>query len=279
MDSYSHRLANALVGNPPGAATIEATIVGPALEFDDDRVVAVSGGDFDVKLDGLPAPVERAFDVHHGSRLSVGRRGAGARAYIAVCGGIAVAPVLGSRATHVLTHIGGLGGRPLKTGDRLALGDRVGARGAASPHPARPGGDSTRLRVLPGVHRPLFSDDAFAALLSNAYRVGQDSDRVGFRLEGKPIPHVSRADMISEATPMGTVQIAGSGLPILLMADRQTTGGYPQLATVIAADLPIAGQLGPGDALTFVSCLPGEAIAALVAREQLLMGIERVEAM
>ncbi len=259
------------------AATLEATVIGPTLEFDDDRTVAVTGGQFDVSLDARPVSNGHAFSVRRGSRLTVGRRGSGARAYVAVSGGIAVAPVLGSRATHVMTRMGGLDGRPLRAGDLLPLGASRERRNTGDRFASR-ARDSGRLRILPGVHRQLFSDQAYRALQSGSYEVSQDSNRVGYRLEGTAIPHEPRADMISEATPMGAIQVPGSGLPILLMADRQTTGGYPQIATVIAADLPVAGQLGLGDPVSFVECLPGEAIAALVAREQSLLHLEHREA-
>ena len=278
MDSYSHRLANALVGNPGPAATLEATILGPEIEFDDGRMVAVTGGQFDVSVDGHAVAIGMAFAVNRGSRLNVGRRRSGTRAYIAVSGGVGVPHVLGSRATHVLTRIGGLDGRPLKAGDRVPLGD---VSNASRPHAAvnenMAFGEPAHLRILPGVHRDRFSDEAFRVLQDGRYRVSRDSDRVGFRLEGVPIPHARPTDMISEATPMGTIQVSGAGLPILLMADRQTTGGYPQIATVISADLPIAGQLGPGDTLTFAACLPREAISALIARERSLLAVERPE--
>jgi antagonist of KipI len=274
MDSYAHRLANALVGNPMEAATLEATVVGPDLEFDDKRTVAVTGGRFEIRIDGRTISCGIPFTVEHGSRLTVGSRSMGARAYIAVSGGVAVAPVLGSRATHVMTRLGGLDGRPLRAGDLVPLGEFSHQRRNAPDHVVSRARDAGRLRVLPGVHRHLFSDEAYRALQNGQYRVSQDSNRVGYRLEGPAIPHEAPGGMISEATPMGTLQIPGSGMPILLMADRQTTGGYPQIATVIAADLPIAGQLGPGDAVSFAECLPGEAVAALVAREQSLLRLE-----
>jgi antagonist of KipI len=275
MDAFSHRFANALVGNAAEVAVLEATVLGPDLEFDDDRVVAVTGGEFDVSLDGRPIECGSAFNVRRGSRLTVGRRATGTRAYIAVGGGIAVAPVLGSRATHVMTRMGGLDGRPLRAGDVLPLGDAPRESRRTENRVVFRGRAAAQVRILPGIHRRLFSDDAYRVLQRGPYRVSQDSNRVGYRLEGTAIPHDPRPDMISEATPMGTIQVPGSGMPILLMADRQTTGGYPQIATVIAADLPVAGQLGPGDAVSFVECAPKEAIAALLAREQSLLRLEQ----
>jgi allophanate hydrolase subunit 2 len=134
-----------------------------------------------------------------------------------------------------------------------------------------------RVRVLPGPQADYFVDGALRALQAAPYAVGQHSDRMGFRLEGAPLKHSRGPDIISDATPMGALQVPASGLPILLMADRQTTGGYAKIATVITADLDLAGQLGPGDTISFVVCSPGEAVAALIARERALMAVERPE--
>jgi len=277
MDPVSHRMANALVGNHRNAATLEVTLLGPELEFEDERVIAVTGADFEVTLDGKPAPIGAPFTVGAESHLRFGRRRRGARAYVAIRGGIAVPPVLGSRATHLISAMGGLDGRALKAGDRLPLGVPDATRPTAAPFaeplvplPERP----ARLRVLPGPQADAFASSAFDALQSAPYTVGQQSDRMGFRLEGPRLEHARGADIISDATPLGVLQVPASGQPILLMADRQTTGGYPKIATVIAADWPIAGQLGPGDTLLFAVCTPLEAMAALIAQERALMARE-----
>jgi antagonist of KipI len=277
MDPLSHRLANALVGNDRSAATLEVTLVGPELEFEDERVVAVTGADFEITLDGKLTQTGAPFMVAAESRLRFGRRRRGARAYLAIRGGVAVPPVLGSRATHVISAMGGLGGRSLKAGDRLPLGVADVARPTATapadpvvPLPEQP----ARLRVLPGPQADAFAAEAFDALQSAAYTVGQQSDRMGFRLEGPRLTHARGADIISDATPLGVLQVPASGQPILLMADRQTTGGYPKIGTVISADLPVAGQLGPGDTIVFSVCTPREALAALIAQERALMAVE-----
>ena len=277
MDPLSHRLANALVGNDRAAATLEVTLLGPELEFEDERVVAMSGAEFEITLDGKPAPAAAPFLVAAESRLRFGPRRRGARAYLAIRGGVAVAPVLGSRSTHVISAMGGAAGRPLRAGDRLPLGVADIARPIAAPPadplvplPARP----ARLRLLPGPQADAFTEDALIALQSASYTVGQQSDRMGFRLEGPRLLHARGADIISDATPLGALQVPASGQPILLMADRQTTGGYPKIATVITADLPVAGQLGPGDTIVFSVCSPHEAMAALIAQERALMALE-----
>lgn len=277
MDPCAHRVANALVGNHADAALLEITLLGPELAFEDERLAAVAGAEFDVVVDDRPAPWNAAFLVPSGARLRFRRRKRGARAYLAVAGGIDVPPTLGSRSTHVVSAMGGVAGRALQAGDRIPLGDRSAVRGAApaleTPVVPLPSGDAV-IRVLPGPQRDYFSSDALERLQSAPYAIAQNSDRMGFRLVGPAIVHARGADIISDATPLGVLQVPASGQPILLMADRQTAGGYPKLATVISADLAVAGQLGPGDAIRFVVCTPREAMAALIVQERALMALE-----
>lgn len=277
MDPVSHRLANALVGNDHHAATLEVTLLGPELEFEDERLVAVAGADFELWLEGRPAPSHAPFIVSAGARLRFGARGLGARAYLAVSGGINVSPTLGSRATHLVSAMGGIGGRALKAGDRLPLGDPARMQGIALapqtsivPLPDR----QARIRVLAGPQADYFTSDALDVLQSAPYVVGHNSDRMGFRLDGPRLTHARGADIISDATPLGVLQVPASGQPILLMADRQTMGGYPKIATVISADIAVAGQLGPADRISFIVCTPREAMAALIAQERALMAAE-----
>jgi antagonist of KipI len=277
MDPLSHRLANVLVGNDGDAATLEITLLGPEIEFDDERVVAITGADFELTLDGRPARSGQAFVVPAETRMRFGARRRGARAYLAVSGGIATAPVLGSRATHVISALGGFEGRPLRAGDRVPLGP-VSATGRTVARPAEPfvelpAGTAT-LRIITGPQADHFAAGAIAALQSAPYVIEQQSDRMGFRLAGPSLEHSGGADIISDATPLGVLQVPASGQPILLMADRQTTGGYPKIATVITADLPIAGQLGPGDTITFRACTLQDAMAALIAQERALLRFE-----
>jgi len=274
MDIYSHRLANALVGNSEEAATLEVTLAGPELEFDDERDVAVTGAEFE----GVPREV---FRVHAGQRVVFGQRIRGARAYVAVSGGIETPKVLGSRATHLPSAMGGVEGRALKAGDELPLG--------SAHRPPKGGRHESRyqtfvassfsrtltstLRVLPGPQHDRFTTSALDALQSAPYRIGTDSNRMGYRLTGPRLEHSRGADIISDATPLGSLQVPASGQPILLMADRQTTGGYAKIATVISADISLAGQLLPGDEIRFAVCTPADALAALIAQEQTLMAI------
>ena len=278
MDPWAHRLANALAGNDPDAATLETTLLGPEVEFEDARVVAVAGAEFELLVDGERVPTHAAFRVAAGSTLRFGHRALGARAYLAVSGGITVPPVLGSRATHITSAMGGVGGRAIRIGDRLPLGEPSSGRKppvaiARVPTLAVPDGHAD-VRVMAGPQEDAFTADALDRLQSAPYTIGRASDRMGYRLEGPAVAHARGGDIISEATAMGTLQVPASGQPILLMADRQTTGGYPKIATVITADLGLAGQLAPGDQISFVVCSLREAIAALVARERALMAVE-----
>jgi antagonist of KipI len=281
MDPYSHRAANALVGNHPGAATLEVTLLGPELGFEDDRLIVVTGAEFELRVNGRSVPTNVPCVAPAGSSLAFGSRIRGARAYVGVEGGFEPPLVFGNRATHVAVGMGGLGGRTLKAGDRLPLGKR-GIR----PTKARlitqvralPDGHA-RVRVMIGPQHHRFRAEALDVLQSAPYKLGLRSDRMAFRLEGSPLAHTSDADIISEATPIGSIQVPSSGLPIVLMADRQTTGGYPKIATLISADLGLAGQLAPGDTISFGMCSAQEALAALIAQERALMSIETREVM
>ena len=274
MDPVSHRLANALVGNTRDAALLEVTLLGPELEFEDERLVAVTGAEFDLALDDRSVPSGAPFTVSAGSRLRFGARRRGARAYLAVSGGIAVTPILGSRATHLVSAMGGVDGRALIAGDRLPLGVSSSPKPSALNPQLLALSPNVVLRVLPGPQLEYFAPEALAVLQSAPYVIARNSDRMGFRLEGPALTHARGADIISDATPLGVLQVPASGQPILLMADRQTTGGYPKIATVIAADMTIAGQLGPADTITFVVCTPHDALTALIMQERALMAVE-----
>jgi antagonist of KipI len=278
MDPVSQRIANAMAGNPVDAATLEITLVGPELAFDDERRVAISGAQYEITVGQEQFLSGGAFVVASGTTLRFGRRVRGTRAYLAVAGGFDTPPVLRSRATHLPSMMGGLGGRALIAGDRLPCGPLRGPVPAALVQPgaigdAIPEGRAT-LRVLPGPQSDRFSEDALETLQSALYRVAPSSNRMGFSLDGPRLRHTRGADIISDATPLGVLQVPASGQPILLMADRQTSGGYPKVATVITADIGLAGQLGPGDTIAFAVCSRGEALAALIGQEQRLMAME-----
>jgi antagonist of KipI len=271
MDSSSHRLANLLVGNAREAATLEMTLLGPEVLMEDAARIAVCGAEFALTAAGRAVPCNQAVDVAAGTAIRFGPRGAGARAYLAVDGGIDVPIVLGSRATHVVSRMGGLAGRRLQEGDVLPVGPSVigAARRGRRPFDMPAGGAS--IRVMMGPHAEMFAEPVLRTFVEATFVVSNDSDRMAYRLTGPALPWTG-GELISDVLPNGGIQVPGSGQPILLMADRATAGGYPIVATVIAADLPIAGQLAPGDWIRFVPCTPAEAMAALIARERRLIG-------
>jgi antagonist of KipI len=209
-----------------------------------------------------------------GGRLHFGRRRAGARAYLAVAGGLQTPVLLGSRATHLVSAMGGVEGRALIAGDRLdywsSSGPSVLRR---APFPVLPSSGRARLRVLPGPQADWFAEEAHSTLAGVSFRVSPRSNRMGYRLEGPPLARARSGEPISEPLAFGAIQVPAAGEPILLMADRQTAGGYPKIAAVIAADLPIAGQLAPGDHIEFAWCTRQEAAAALIARERPLLRV------
>jgi biotin-dependent carboxylase-like uncharacterized protein len=266
MDEYSHLLANRILGNSPSAAALEITLMGPELSSDVDVWCAVSGATFPLTIDGRPVRMHEAFPLRAGARLRFGERTAGARATLAVRGGIDVEPILGSRSTSLISRMGPFGGRALKAGDELPiLGadlrvDSAAAHGRVRPLELPDGGAA--LRVIRGPQDHMFTPKAYDTLFGSRFIVTPSSNRMGYRLEGSPLAHAGSADILSDATPFGSIQVPASGQPILLMADRQTTGGYPKIATVITADLPLAGQLAPGDWVEFRACTREEAVAA-----------------
>lgn len=275
MDQYSHVLANRLMGNPDTAATLEVTLMGPEIAFETDGTVAVAGAVFSLTLGDAPVEMNQVVDAKAGSILKFGQRRQGARAYMAVAGGVDVPQVLGSRSTHVLTRMGGHEGRALRAGDRLKAREK-GSGGVFGPHgtenPSRPlfplfipqGG--VRVRVIPG------EQSLFEQLTSRRFRMSPNSDRMGYRLEGSAAVDVPAGDRISAAVATGVVQVTPAGQPILLMADHATTGGYAIGATVITADLPLAAQLAPGDWIEFEACSLAAADAALREQEAALGG-------
>lgn len=270
MDPVSHRLANLLVGNRAACATLEVTLAGPRLEFRRDLLLAVCGADFELLLDGHPVAGNMVHAARSGQCLAFGRRRHGARAYIAVAGGFDVPPVLGSRATHVASGMGGLRGRPLAAGDVLAAGDGAARRVRAGDSRAVTGGADRRVRVLPGPHDDRFGTAGAAALTAGEYRVGAASDRMGYRLEGAPLEQEG-PELLSAAVPAGAIQVPPSGEPIILMADRPTSGGYPRIGTVITADIPVVAQRAPADPIEFETCSREAALRALIRQERALL--------
>jgi antagonist of KipI len=265
MDIVSLTVANALVGNAADAAAIEITVLGPDLEFARDTLVALAGADFESSIPGNRPVLLRA-----GSRLSVTRALRGARAYLAVAGGIDVPPVLGSRSTYIPGRFGGYQGRVLKRGDRLPLaGDSEKLsqeRFAALKHkrehsvrwsvppPTVPDREPILLHAMEGEHFGQFDANTQRAFFDTVWKVGPESNRMGFRLAGATLARLDADEVLSGPTALGTVQVPANGTPIALMADHQTTGGYPRIAEIASADVPRLAQLGPNGSLHFSRC-------------------------
>jgi antagonist of KipI len=265
MDWYSHRLANRLLGNDQAMATLEVTLTGPHIRFEAGTAFAVAGAAFRLTLDDVSIDMNAAVEAPSGAILKFGERLGGARAYLAVAGGIDVPEVFGSRATHTLTAVGGLEGRALRAGDRLPVGERGegrGKRGRGLPFSASVQGGA-KLRVIPADERLV------AHLTSQRFRVSTRSDRMGYRLEGTTID-VPPGEVISTGIPTGAIQVPPAGQPILLMNDHATTGGYAIAGAVITADLPLAGQVAPGDWVEFEACSFDTASEQLRQREAAL---------
>lgn len=275
MDLFSATVANRLVGNPDDAAVLELTLKGPELEFDGDTHIAITGADLSPTIGGTSAPLWECIKVSRGSRLCFGPSRAGARSYLAIAGGIDVPLILGSRSTHCASETGGLNGRPLRRGDVLHTGrlpqSAEGLMGKRFPDRLVPRyGKNTTLRIIPGPQQSLFPATALTTLTGSSYTVTPKSNRMGYRLAGPRIVIKGPDHFISDCTTIGALQIPADGLPILLMADRQTTGGYPKIGVVITVDLPLAAQLAPGDTVTFARSTIAKAQAALQAQRKLL---------
>jgi len=273
MDVASYRLANQLVGNRDGAAALEITVSGPVLRFEGQTTCAVAGAEFDLRLDGRGCPMNRCWTALDGERLVFGSRRLGTRAYLAVRGGIDVPVVLGSRSTHVASGMGGVEGRALRTGDRLPTGR--GDELEETPDGAARGGPAVslprggaRVRVIEGPDHDRFEPASRDEFWSTRYVVTPESDRMGYRLQGRPVKARGHRSLISTAVPLGSVQVPPSGLPIILMADRQTCGGYPRIGTVITTDMSIVAQLSSGNWIEFERCGQDVALREQIARER-----------
>jgi antagonist of KipI len=281
MDDVALRLANLLAGNAPGAAALEVTLAAPALRFARETRIALAGAEMDWTIDGRAVGNWRSATVPAGGVLAGAAARSGCRAYLAVAGGIEVAPVLGSRATLVAAGLGGAGGRALRAGDVLETGEDAHgarARNARTIAPsARPAYGSV-VRLVAGPRLDALTPDARARLLGEPLRVSAQSDRMGVRLEvdGEPLAIRVPGELVTAGVTMGTVQLPPGGAPIILMADRQTTGGYPRLGEVATVDLPLVAQLKPGDRVRFQVLSLAEAQRLYLARERELALLARV---
>jgi len=254
MDAFSLKTANILAGNMEGEACFEATLMGPELMFDCDTYIALTGADLSPKVNGKEIAMWSTVRISKGDVLSFGTIKSGCRCYIAVHGGLDVPVVMGSKSTYVRGKIGGYEGRILKAGDVIKIGNAsIGAPSLIRlPQEFIPVyKNELTVRAVPGPQDDYFTEEGINTFISSEYKVTNEADRMGYRLEGPKIAHKKGADIISDGITMGSVQVPGHGFPIVMMADRQTTGGYTKIATVITPDIDYVGQLKPGDKLRF----------------------------
>lgn len=272
MDAYAYRVANFLVGNGEGEAVIEVTMMGFAAEFLEEAVIAITGGNLTPTLNGRPVAMWKVVSVFPGDKLAFHRVKSGCRSYVAFAGGIDVPIIMGSRSTFLRGGFGGYLGRALQKEDIVKIGKTKKTDGElmersleeqAMEYPSE-----ITLRVVEGPQEEAFTKEGLNDFYSNKYKMTMDSDRMGFRLEGEKIIHREKAEIISDGIAMGAIQIPGNGQPILMMADRQTTGGYPKIGNVITADLSKLAQAKPGDTLSFRKVSIEEAQEIFVQLEQ-----------
>ncbi|WP_433940379.1 biotin-dependent carboxyltransferase family protein [Paenibacillus lautus] len=292
MDGYAYRLANRLVSNEGEHAVLEITWSGLAVEFHDDHWIAITGGDLSPLIDGVKVPMWRPVLVKAGRVLSFQQPAAGCRAYMSVSGGFDVPPVMGSLSTYLRAGIGGYEGRALKQGDTLHAhpsrlpvdssernlhvddyGGFLTAKWSVSSSGYDFTGQDAVVRVLNGRQFDAFDDDSKQALFRERFTVTPQSDRMGYRLTGSPLTLRQAKEYISEPVALGTVQVPSDGQPIILMADRQTLGGYPKIAQVASVDIPLIAQLPPGGSIRFaeISLAEAERLYAARARELRMM--------
>jgi biotin-dependent carboxylase-like uncharacterized protein len=264
MDREAFLLANRLIGNPDTAAGLECTLIGPRVEFTDERLVAITGADMAPTVNGAPVPLWQGLRVHAGDVLRLGAARSGVRAYLTIGGGIETPPVLGSRATYLRGRLGGLEGRALRKGDRLPLGPV----GAARPRRVQPDrlpvyAGEPELAVVLGPQDDRFTPAGIAALFGGPYQMLPQNDRMGARLQGPRIEHTRGHDIISDGVALGGIQVIGDGQPIVLLADRQSTGGYTKIGTICSFDIGRIAQVRPGGRLRFRRVTVAEAHAML----------------
>lgn len=287
MDQYSFRAANLLAGNPETAAVLECTLMGPELLFNNDAVMAVAGAEMEPIINGEPHATHTAIAVKAGSNVRFGLMAAGARAYIAVSGGIAVPEVLGSRSFYSLGAIGGLNGKKLAAGDVLPLGPPSGSlpTHATLPESLRqPLAKQVDIRVLPGLYDHRLSNEGRETFYADHWKVASEADRIGYRYKGgRPLAFQPRqppfgagsdpSNIVDAPYPIGSIQVPGGVEPIILHRDAVSGGGYAMIATVISADMDLIGQMQPNYSARFVAVDMAAALAARAAYQQRLANL------
>jgi antagonist of KipI len=277
-DPISLRLGNRLVGNDEGAAGLEMMLLGGTFVFPEGAILALAGSDFGALLDDVPLEARTAVEARPGQTLRVGPTSSGARSYLCVQGGISVEPFLGSASTHILSGLGGFQGRALRKRDVLRIGSATKSfrRRTIAPQASEQLSERSVLRVTPGPQVDWFAERALHSFYAGTYRVGEQSNRMGLRLEGATITQQGAGEMITEGVSLGAIQVPAGGSPIILFVEQQTTGGYPKIANVISADLHRVGQLRPRDEIRFELVSLDQARRLLIEQEELLASRELI---
>lgn len=276
MDTYSMQMANLLTGNPLGEAVLEAVMIGPSLEVLTNVSIAICGGNLEPKVNGQEVLMWKSFMLKEGDILSFGKVKSGGRAYISFAGGIDVPLLLGSKSTFLNGSLGGLNGRALEAGDIVhgkpsVCKNRFLHRSFIPEYKMK-----LTIRVILGPHYEKFTQSAIDLFLASEYKVSSKSNRMGYRLEGPKLEHKGGSDIISDAIPPGGIQVPAIGEPIILLAERQTTGGYPRIGTVISVDLPALAQAMPGTVIEFKEVSIEEAQLLYLRRKKVFKNLSKI---
>ncbi|MCR8938454.1 biotin-dependent carboxyltransferase family protein [Brevibacillus laterosporus] len=299
MDPMALRIANMLVGNAEQLATLEMTLTGAELAFEHDSLIAITGADLSFTINGERLPMWRPIFVRSGTVVKGGGCRTGCRAYLAIAGGIEVEQVLGSRSTYARAGMGGYQGRSLQAGDYISVGEPANVTRAflekwynklakqtslrswtsvdwsVSADCLATYRRNPQVRISRGTHFSLFTSESQQNLFQSPYKITPQSDRMGYRLQGAMLDLVEPIELLSEAVAFGTIQVPAEGYPIILLADRQTTGGYPRIGQVATVDLPILAQMKPGEEIMFTEIERDESEKLLMEREQFFIELQQ----
>ncbi|WP_400246724.1 biotin-dependent carboxyltransferase family protein [Niallia sp. JL1B1071] len=294
MDTYSLRIGNLIVGNQEGEAGLEITLLGPTLVFEKDTLIAITGGDLSPEIEGKQVPLWRPVLVKKGSVLRFGKIKSGCRAYLTIAGGFAIPKLLHSKSTYLRAGLGGYEGRALKAGDRIETNSMTSYSSnlfnkLKNKYTSQPFITTSwyvdfqkfitfneyTVRVLTGSHFSMCSTNSKLNFYTEKFTVSPQSDRMGYRLSGPELKLDEQVELLSEAVTVGTIQLPPDGHPIILLADRQTTGGYPKIAHVISVDLSLVAQMKPGGGICFQEITLKEAEALFIEREQWIGELEK----
>lgn len=283
MDKNALRMINMLVGNEENEAGLEITIMGPKLLIKKTTLLAIGGADMEPLLNGERIPLWRPILAEEGSMLCLGKAKSGCRAYVTFAGGINIDRTMGSKSTYIRAALGGIEGRMLKKGDYFQIGtgaevgsrfirnlqeeERIKTKWAICNNTLPKYKKQPILRVITDFEYDQFTEESIKSFFSKEYKVSNYADRMGYRLDGDVLNRVEEIEILSSPVTFGTIQVPNGGQPIILMADRQTTGGYPRIGNVVSVDLPLLAQLKPGDYVTFEKITMEEAAQLYIKQE------------